>query len=61
MSNNSSVEVYNLTYVSLDSAIDTLFKLRNEHGGDAILDIEMVPVPYSDGGEELYISVTPRK
>ena len=58
MSANKVIEVTNdLQYVSLDSAIEKLTALRDQYGGNAVLDIEMVPVPY-ERYDTIYASVT---
>ena len=37
-----------LSYISLDGAIQVLEKMRNQYGGDAFIDIELEPVRYED-------------
>lgn len=43
------IDIYcDLSYVSIDSAIESLIKLRDEYGSDCVIDIELEPVPYED-------------
>ena len=48
MSQRTSNLINAFDYVSLDSAIDQLIALREEHGGHSVLDIGLETAPYED-------------